>query len=163
MMAEDMNKWGGGAVHCVGCSAHTPTPAFVGRLKCCKLRVGLCQACKPDLEPAGFKSPAHAVTEWAKAHAMHCEQSIQDKAFAAAEKWGPKAKELYQILGTAFFDFNADAEMPDHVSETALILLCRTFCNSTGVSIESFAKNFLEGFEEAQVEPTKVNSDQRMN
>lgn len=137
-------------MHCIGCSTHTPTPAYVGRLKCCKERVGLCQSCKSEVEPAGFKSPAHAVTVWAKEHSVHCEQSeqtVQGFADAEAEKWGAKAKELYQLLATTLHEFNAETEMPHHGTETALILVCRSFCNATGVPIGEFAKNFLSGFD----------------
>lgn len=145
MTIAEMNKWGGGLVHCIGCCGNTPTPVYVGRLRCCKLRVGLCQACKPNLSEAGFKSPTHAMESWARSHVEHCEHAIMARAASESEKWGPKAKELYLLLATTLHDFNAETEMPAHGTETALILLCQTFCNSTGIPTRVFAENLVEG------------------
>lgn len=146
-MTDKSNRWGGGAVHCFGCCSDTPTPAYVGRLRCCKTRIGLCQECKTQLPLAGFKSPAHAAKIWSKSHAEHCEQSISARADAEAEKWSPKAKELYVLLATELGDFVKEHGLPVHGAETALILLSRGFCNSTGTPPSSFAQNFLDGMD----------------
>ena len=150
MMTEEMNRWGGGVVHCIGCCNDTPTPAFVGRLRCCKMRVGLCQTCKPNLSDAGFKSPAHAVKIWAKTHAEHCEQTISSKADAESAKWGPKAKELYQLLGTTTNEAVLEHQLPVHATQTALVLLCRSFCTANDVPVAVFVENLLHGMERAK-------------
>lgn len=95
----------------------------------------------------GFESPADAVKQWAKAHAIQCTVKY---ATDEAEKWGPMAKQLYQILATQLIEFIEHTGMPEAGAQTALILLCRSFCNSTGVKIGVFAENFLMGLDEAK-------------
>lgn len=140
-MAEEMNRWGGGGVPCIVCTQETVTPAFVGRLRCCKARVGLCQACKPDIKRAGFSSPRDAVEKWGVLHSKGCLETV-------ITKYVDGANELFNLLGKTVEEFQEVNDLSPHAVETTLIMLCRDFCSVAGLPVEVFAANFLSVFED---------------
>lgn len=147
-------EWGGGGVVCFSCGEDTMKPAYVGRLRCCRERIGICQQCKGGAVKAGFPSPAAAVQKWAMLHSQVCplsDENITDEA----QKWHKVAGNLYRRLAAGVAASIHDTGLPPEGVETALVLLVRSFLASTDKPVEDFVQS-LKASEEVDL-PGKAN------